>query len=580
VSSAVKAAWLLGAAAVALAQLPPSAAAHPVRTSVAQATTLNVATTSDAPHAAPLDGSCTSTLAGGTCTLRAAIQAANFLGDGPHTINLGTPGTYALTVVGANEDDAATGDLDVNGTSVVILNATNAPVVIDGNLTDRVFSVGRRAPAQLTMVGIRIQNGSVPGASIPPNSGGGLDVAAGSTATLNNMIFTGNRSAFAGGGIRNEGTVVLANSIVTGNSAVIADGGFGNNEQATVRLTNVVISANVANINGGFANRGIGVLTNVLIAGNLAFGLAGAMANANGATLTMTNVTISNNTSFFLIGGFGNLGNATLTNVTISGNSAMGDLGGMGNLGTATLTNVTIADNSGPGGTGGLATGPEAREILQPLAPILAISGVVIPEPGPTMVRRTIVADNAPGAQCSGPITSQGSNLEFAGHTCGFKPDLGDLVNVEPRLGPLSAGGGFVPTHALLPGSPAIDAAKSGCPPPSTDARGVPRPQGKGCDIGAYERSGKKLTARVGSVSVVPGEIIVTLQVSRATSATLTLTQAGRRVTTARTAVQPGFNALHLPLPGRMRPGTYGLSIALVDRGHVVRVFTRSVRLR
>lgn len=576
----MKAAWLLGAAAVALGQLAPSAAARPARSGVVQATTFTVATTSDAPHAAPLDGNCTSTLAGGTCTLRAAIQAADFLGDGPHVINLGTPGAYTLTVVGANEDDGATGDLDINGTAVVILNATNAPVVIDGNLTDRVLSVGRRAPAQLTMVGIRIQNGSVPGASIPPNSGGGIDVAAGSTATLNNMIFTGNRSAFAGGGIRNEGTVVLANSIVTGNSAVIADGGVGNNEQATVKLTNVVISANVANINGGFANRGIGVLTNVLIAGNLAFGLAGAMANANGATLTMTNVTISNNTSFFLIGGFGNLGNATLTNVTISGNSAMGDLGGMGNLGTATMTNVTIADNSGPGGTGGLATGPEAREILKPLAPVLAISGVVIPEPGPTLLRRTIVADNAPGAQCSGPITSQGSNLEFAGHTCGFKPDLGDLVNVEPRLGPLNANGGFVPTHALLPGSPAIDAAKSGCPPPAIDARGVPRPQGKRCDIGAYERSGKKLTARLGSVSVVPGEIIVTLQVSRATSASLTLTQAGRRVTTARTAVQPGFNALHLPLPVRMRPGTYGLSIALVDRGHVARVFTRSVRLR
>ena len=576
----MKAALVLSAAAVALAQLVPAAAAHPARSTVAQATTFTVSTTSDAPHATPLDGNCTSTLAAGACTLRAAIQAADFLGDGPHTINLSAPGTYTLTVVGANEDNAATGDLDVNGTTVSIANTSNAPVIIDGNLTDRIFSIGRRAAAQFSIAGVTIQNGSVPGPSIPINSGGGLDVAAGSTANVNNMVFTGNRSPFAGGAIRNEGTVNLSNSILSGNASVIADGGFANNEGATARLTNVAISANAANINGGFANRGVAVLTNVLIAGNLAFGLAGAMANANGATLTMTNVTISGNTSFFLIGGFGNLGNATLTNVTITGNSANGDLGGMGNLGTATLTNVTIADNSGPGGTGGLAAGPEAREILEPLAPVLAISGVVIPQPGPTIVRNTIVANNAPGAQCSGPITSQGSNLEFAGHTCGFKPELGDLVNVEPLLAPLNANGGFVPTQALLPGSPAIDAVKSGCPRPGVDARGVPRPQGKRCDIGAYERSGEKLSASVGSVSVAPGQIIVTLQVSRPTSARLTLTRAGRRVAAARSAVQPGFNALHLPLPRHLRPGTYALSIALVDHGRVTRVFTRSVRLR
>jgi CSLREA domain-containing protein len=570
----------LGAAALVLSLLAPGAQAHRGNAARAQAAVFTVSTTSDAPHSVPLNGTCTSTLSGGACTLRAAIQAANFAGDGPHRINLGATGTYTLTVVGPNEDEAATGDLDVNGTSVAIANTSNGPIVIDGNLTDRVFSIGRGAAAQFAIAGLTVQNGSVPGAPLPPNSGGALDVAAGSTASVNNMVFTGNRSAFAGGAIRNEGTVNLANSVISGNTAVIADGGFANNEQATARITNVVISANAANINGGFANRGIAVLTNVLIAGNLAFGLAGAMANANGATVTMTNVSIVGNVSFFLIGGFGNLGTATLTNVTISGNSANGDLGGMGNLGTATLTNVTITENSGPGGTGGLATGLEARAILQPLAPVLAISGVVIPQPGPTILRRTIVANNSPGAQCSGPITSQGSNLEFAGHTCGFKRDLGDLVNVEPLLGPLKGNGGFAPTHALLPGSPAIDAAKSGCPPPSTDARGVPRPQGKGCDIGAYERSGKKLSARVGSVTVAPGEIIVTLQVSRPTSARLTLTRAGRTLATARSAVQAGFNALHLPLPSRLRPGTYAVSIALLDGGHVSRVFKRPVRLR
>jgi hypothetical protein len=575
----MRAARVLALAALAAAALAPSASSYTRGPMRAQATTFTVTTTFDAPHALPLDGTCTST-AQGACTLRAAIQAADFLGDGPHTINLTAPGTYKLTVTGPDEDQGATGDLDVNGTSVVVVNATNAPLTIDGNLSDRILSVGRVAPGQLTISGMTLQNGSVPGASIPINSGGALDVAAGSTADVADMVFTTNRAAFAGGAIRNEGTVNLSGSVLSGNASVIADGGFANNEGATARLNNVVISANVANINGGFANRGQATLTNVLIAGNLAFGLAGAMANANGANLTMTNVTISANTSFFLIGGFGNLGNATLTNVTISGNSAQGDLGGMGNLGTATLTNVTITDNSGPGGTGGLAAGPEARAILEPLAAILAISGVVIPEPGPTVVRRSLIANNTPGGQCSGPITSEGGNLEFAGHTCGFKPELGDLVNVEPLLGPLQPNGGFVPTQALLPGSPAIDAIKAGCPPPALDARGVPRPQGKRCDIGAFERSGAKLTARLGTVARARGELVVTLQVSRPVRARLTLTQAGRRVATASAAAQAGFNALHLPLPRRLQPGTYRLAVTVVDRGRVMRVLTRSVRMR
>src|SRR5438270_5510116 len=64
-----------------------------------QAATFLVATTQDAPHSAPLDGNCTSTLPGGLCTLRAAVQAANFLG-GTQTINLATAATYTLTVTG------------------------------------------------------------------------------------------------------------------------------------------------------------------------------------------------------------------------------------------------------------------------------------------------------------------------------------------------------------------------------------------------------------------------------------------------------------------------------------------------
>jgi hypothetical protein len=58
---------------------------------------------------------------------------------------------------------------------------------------------------------------------------------------------------------------------------------------------------------------------------------------------------------------------------------------------------------------------------------------------------------------------------------------------IDSRLGPLADNGGPTRTHALLLGSPAIDAASTPiCP--TTDQRGVLRPQGPACDIGSYER--------------------------------------------------------------------------------------------
>jgi len=89
------------------------------------------------------------------------------------------------------------------------------------------------------------------------------------------------------------------------------------------------------------------------------------------------------------------------------------------------------------------------------------------------------------GVNCAGSpaIAATGMNLESA-DTCGFAS--AGLRNANPLLGPLAANGGPTPTLALAPGSPAIDAAAA-CPPPDTDQRGVARPQGKTCDIGAFE---------------------------------------------------------------------------------------------
>jgi hypothetical protein len=107
---------------------------------------------------------------------------------------------------------------------------------------------------------------------------------------------------------------------------------------------------------------------------------------------------------------------------------------------------------------------------------------------GPISIYQSVIAANASymGADCSvGVPTSLGYNLGDD-TSCGFT-EPSDLVVVDAMLGPLQDNGGPTETHDLLPGSPAIDAGSMDCPPPDTDQRGVARPQGAGCDIGAVE---------------------------------------------------------------------------------------------
>jgi hypothetical protein len=84
-----------------------------------------------------------------------------------------------------------------------------------------------------------------------------------------------------------------------------------------------------------------------------------------------------------------------------------------------------------------------------------------------------------------GTLSSDGHNL-CSDATCGLT-HAGDKQNTDPMLGPLADNGRSTQTRALLAGSPAIDFRSSDCPPPATDQRGIARPQGARCDIGAFE---------------------------------------------------------------------------------------------
>ncbi|HEU0294394.1 MAG TPA: right-handed parallel beta-helix repeat-containing protein [Anaerolineales bacterium] len=272
---------------------------------------------------------------------------------------------------------------------------------------------------------------------------------------------------------------------VHGNGSAIV---FAISNGASVVISNLTITGGRGN-GGGIFNNGLLTLNNVTISGNM----AGDPTNGGG-----TGAGIWNYTSGML----------TVNNSTVSGNNAFGNSSynpsrgaGIANYGTLTLNNTTVSGNSVSEGSGGAISNTLATSILtlnnstisaNSATGAVGLSGGIDNHGNLTAVN-SIIADNAKG-DFRGALTSQGHNL--IGSTSGgsgFRPDLGDLLNINPQLGPLKGNGGPTWTHALLAGSPAINAGDNGACP-ATDQRGVTRPQGGHCDIGVYEFGVSSLT--------------------------------------------------------------------------------------
>jgi hypothetical protein len=96
----------------------------------------------------------------------------------------------------------------------------------------------------------------------------------------------------------------------------------------------------------------------------------------------------------------------------------------------------------------------------------------------------TLLGNNAPGGNGSTELIDLGHNLS-SDASCTFT-NVGSQNNRDPRLASLSYNGGVTSTLALLPGSPAIDAADTAAAP-ATDQRGMHRPLGLAADIGTFE---------------------------------------------------------------------------------------------
>ncbi len=345
----------------------------------------------------------------------------------------------------AGETITLTSGQIVLSNNITIANTQAPGLTISGNNSTRVIQIS--GSGHVTLSNLIIANGDA-GSSF----GGGIRVLNGGQLLLLNSRIENNQ-ALAGGGLRTEGSnthVTIRNSTISGNNAPNEGGGGINNDVSSqLRIENSSIIANSAR-------------------------WAGGIANYNG-------------------------GNLLVVNSTFSGNSCTGELSGgaienynQSSLPVSTLTvrHSTFTNNScsGTNSSGGIFNSSQAP-----------------------LIGHTIIAGNSgPRPDVSGTFNNDGFNLIgiSTGSSSFINGSNGNQVGseaspIDPMLGDLADNGGPTLTHALLPGSLAIDAGNPSANPealPSDelgnpiDQRGNPRFQGELIDLGAVESDGLSIT--------------------------------------------------------------------------------------
>ncbi|HZO76706.1 MAG TPA: choice-of-anchor Q domain-containing protein [Solirubrobacteraceae bacterium] len=484
---------------------------------------------------------------GRKCSLREAIATVDspgiksvcgVAGRASNTIVLGA-GRYRLSIAPQGNDGNANGDLDVTGGSrLTIVGGGKLATVIDATgLGDRVLHVARRATLRLSQ--LTVSSGHARGGPA------GTTGAGGSACATDGAGGDGGRagSAGRGGGIYNSGTLMLERVLVSDNTAGAggaggsgatldtaggctgAEGGAGGNGGGIYNDGKLILVATTIRTNdagaggnggagggssvdaggsgggggaggrgGGIYNRGrLSVVASTVSQNDAGVGGSGGPAGSGavqgasdgnggsggsggGILNTVGGLRIVNSTFYANFAGEGGAGGGLL------GNGGAGGSGGAVQMtdGVSALRNATVASNGvGSGGAGGSSGGSAGQAGSG--------GGVAVDSSSAKAALRlqnTIVASSV-GAGCAAnkpsAIMDGGFNLSYGDASC-------PGANGDPELGSLGNYGGPTATLPLGSGSAAIDqvpAAGADCP--ATDQRGVARPQGGECDIGAFE---------------------------------------------------------------------------------------------
>lgn len=315
----------------------------------------------------------------GLTSLREAIIQSN-IGSGGDTISL-SAGTYTLSIGGTGENDAATGDLDIQE-SVTITGAGQHLTVINANGIDRVFEV--RDSANLTIEDLTVAGGSTSddGAGVEAKDAGSLTAtrviftgnASGKEGgaihahhdpvTLTDVALVGNSAATAGGGLRAEGVTTLTRVTVSGNSATDGAGIYQKSGSSDFTLVNVTISGNVAAGEGGgiWTDHPMSV-TNSTIAFNMGNTGAGLYIHGSNADVSLRNSILASNQRFDSQASnvfFSNGGMLTSLGFNISSDGTAGLSGPSDQSNTDPLINPTLSLNGGTTETHALQSGSPA----------------------------------------------------------------------------------------------------------------------------------------------------------------------------------------------------------------------------
>lgn len=326
-------------------------------------------------------------------------------------------------------------------------------------------------------------------------SGGALYNGPAGQLTFISSILRNNTAVTAqGGGLRNLGTAVIDNSQIIDNTASSGGGGgIENSPNANLTLNNSRLTGNhaLSSLGGAVHNYAKATLSQVKLQDNQANGGGGIYNEASGVLSVRSSSFLTNTAISSGGGGINNQGTLTITQSALAYNvTSQSQGGGIFNTTRANLTNVTMSDNAAPGvsGSGGAIynQGGSVQITHATLNENLAPAVVNVNLTGTVTVVNSIVAFSTGGNNCNGSINASGNNID-SGTSCNFGGN--SLNSTDPLLGPLQDNGGGTPTHILFISSPAVDNA-SGALCSAIDQRGVTRPQGSGCDIGAYEAIG------------------------------------------------------------------------------------------
>ena len=434
-------------------------------------------------HAAPdlvvtkftdsFDGNCDA-----DCSLREAVQLANHA-QGRSRILL-RAGVYQLALLPQrdeegltlDEDENANGDLDIRGEMTIVGRGIDR-TTIDANHIDRVVQL--LSGATVVMTGITLRNGR------HTDRGGGIDIESGAALLLRYCGVSNNLAGglyvadgFAGG-IANYGTLTLEASRIDGNRSAHGDGGTNqslgggvfNVGTLIVRETrfigNLASDRNESGFGGAIYNGGVALILRSSFEGNgvRSNGRGGAILNAEGAMLRMENSTVVGSSGEeveprgAVENGFNDVSAPAvmrLINVTIAGNMSHG----LVNYGRLDVLDTIVAGN------GRTSFGEHPEQNCLNIGPRASFS------------QRGLLLGTDEFTNCDADQVVANADV------------------FTKVLYPLALNNWSIPTFALRPHSPAVDAAVGRCP--TTDQRRVTRPRdGNGdgvaiCDLGAYER--------------------------------------------------------------------------------------------